>query len=137
MPWSIETESAFVTAPQFKTDEPPAVIVAGDALKDAILGVPLQPVCAGGCGVGVRVGGTGVRDGVADGTMRFGVADGGIAFDARVTVGGTGICIVAVISVVCGVTGASVTFWVQSAPTHTNAISDNAEPAELNACAWM
>ena len=54
MPLSISTESAFVTAPQLNVADSPALIVDGDALNDAMTGVPLQP--SGGGGVDVRVG---------------------------------------------------------------------------------
>ena len=54
----ISTESALVTAPQLKVVDCPVIIDAGDALKEAILGVPLQPFGGGGTvGVAVRVGG--------------------------------------------------------------------------------
>jgi len=60
IPGSIVTESALVTAPQLNVVEFPAVIEEGDALKDAMFGVPLHPDGGGGNGmpmVGVRVGG--------------------------------------------------------------------------------
>ena len=53
MPLSISTESALLTAPQLNTEEPPALIVEGDALNDEMTGVPLHP--AGGSSVDVRV----------------------------------------------------------------------------------
>ncbi len=69
---------AFVTAPQLKVAEPPAVILVGEPVNDAFTGVPLHPVCGGG-GAGtveVRVGvagagcpGVGVRVRVAVGTV--------------------------------------------------------------------
>ena len=42
MPWSISTDSAFVTAPQFKVDVPPGITVVGDAVNEAMFGTPLQ-----------------------------------------------------------------------------------------------
>ena len=129
----ISTESAFVTAPQFKVAEPPGEIVRGDAVNEEMFGVPLQPVC----GAGVRLGVTGVLVGVGDGTrgvaVRVGVAPAGV----RVADGATSIWGVAVISFGCGATGDGATSCVQSGPTQTIAISENAEPVALNACAWM
>ncbi len=59
IPLSISTESAFVTAPQLKVDEPPSRIDEGDAVNDEITGVPLQPTGGGGAGkVYVAVGTT-------------------------------------------------------------------------------
>ncbi len=65
IPLSISTESAFVTAPQLKVDEPPSKIDEGDAVNDEITGVPLQPTGGGAgkvyvavgttCGIGVKV----------------------------------------------------------------------------------
>ncbi len=64
IPLSISTESAFVTGPQLSVADPPALIVEGDALKDEITGVPLQPTGGGGKvyvavgtarGIGVKV----------------------------------------------------------------------------------
>ena len=41
---SISTASAFVTAPQFKVLELPVVIVVGDAVNEAMFGVPTHPL---------------------------------------------------------------------------------------------
>jgi hypothetical protein len=60
IPGSMVTESAFVTAPQLSVVEFPITIDDGDALKDAMFGVPLQPDGGGGNGVG----GVGVKVGV-------------------------------------------------------------------------
>jgi hypothetical protein len=43
MPLSISTESAFVTKPQDKLVELPAVMTVADVVKDAMCGVPVQP----------------------------------------------------------------------------------------------
>ena len=56
IPWSISTESAFVTAPQLNVADCPRMMEDEDELKYAILGIPLQPRTGGGAvGVGVRV----------------------------------------------------------------------------------
>ncbi len=53
---SIETESAFVTAPQERFTAPPARIEVGFAVNDEMLGVPVHPVCGvGEIEVGARV----------------------------------------------------------------------------------
>lgn len=44
MPLSISTESAFVTAPQLSVVEPPYAMLAGEAVKDGMFGVPEHPV---------------------------------------------------------------------------------------------
>lgn len=56
IPGSMETESAFVTAPQLKVADCPAMIDDGDAVNDEMLGVPLQPADGGIVGVRVTVG---------------------------------------------------------------------------------
>ncbi len=55
MPRSIETLSAFVTAPQLNVAEPPELIEVGETENDAMFGVPLQPCGGGGGGTGVTV----------------------------------------------------------------------------------
>ena len=67
MPWSISTESAFVTSPQLKVVEPPTVIVGVDAPKDEMLGAPLHPDGGGGAEVFVAAAG----GGGAPGTVIF------------------------------------------------------------------
>ncbi len=44
--WSISTESAFVTGPQLNTVEPNTGIILWEAVKDEMLGAPLQAVGA-------------------------------------------------------------------------------------------
>ncbi len=120
-----------MTAPQVRTDEPPGLMVAGDAPNEAILGVPLQPTGAGGTVGCVRVAlGTGrvaVDAGRVD--VRVGVGEFCAAGGKELVDGG--------IDVPVGIEGAveDGEGRGQSDPTQTMAISERAESARLNACA--
>lgn len=73
MPGSMETESAFVTAPQLKVDDCPAMIDDGDALNEEIFGMPLQPAGGGIVGVRVAVGVVVIGGGIPIVVVRVGV----------------------------------------------------------------